>query len=114
MLSISFNLVGRYYYNDSSWNFFLEFFSTAEGANGTRNYDEFYDRAAKGTLPAFSFMIPRIGANKTTGEGSNDDHPCHDVRLGEKLLKDTYEAVRAGPGWNKTLLFTRTTTRYAT
>ena len=27
------------------------------------------------------------------------------VRLGEKLLKDTYEAVRAGPGWNKTLLF---------
>ena len=86
-------------------SFFLEYFSTREGAAGTRNYDEFYDRAAKGTLPAFSFMIPRIGGNKTTGEGSNDDHPCHDVRLGEKLLKQTYEAVRAGPGWNKTLLF---------
>ena len=27
---------------------------------------------------------------------------CHDVRLGEKLLKQTYEAVRAGPGWNET------------
>ena len=84
---------------------FLEYFSTPEGAAGTRSYDEFYDRAAKGTLPAFSFVIPRIGGNKTTGEGSNDDHPCHDVRLGEKLIKQTYEAVRAGPGWNRTMLF---------
>ena len=50
-------------------------------------------------------VIPRIGANATSGEGPNDDHPCHDVRLGEKLLKQTYEALRAGPGWNRTLLF---------
>jgi len=94
----------RYYYNDSSWNYFLKFFSTPEGAAGTVNYDEFYDRAAKGTLPAFSFVLPRQGGNATTGEGANDDHPCHDIRLGEKLIKETYEALRAGPGWNKTLL----------
>ena len=94
----------RYYYNDSAWNSFLTFFGTPEGAAGTVTYDEFYDRAAKGTLPNFSFILPREGTNETTGEGSNDDHPCHDIALGEKLIKETYEALRAGPGWNKTLL----------
>ena len=95
----------RYYYNDSAWNFFVEWFSTPEGAAGVVGYDEFYDRASKGTLPAYSWVLPRQGTNKTSGDGPNDDHPCHDVRLGERLLKDTYEAVRAGPGWNNTLMF---------
>lgn len=94
----------RYYYNDSAWNYFLEFFNTPPGAQGMSTYDEFYDRAQKGTLPAFSWVLPRQGENKTTGQGSNDDHPCHDVALGERLIKDTYEAVRASPAWNKTLL----------
>ena len=49
--------------------------------------------------------MPRQGANETTGQGSNDDHPCHDIALGELLIKQTYEALRAGPAWNKTLLF---------
>ena len=35
---------------------------------------------------------------------SSTDHPCHDVSKGERLLKDIYEAVRAGPSWSKTLL----------
>jgi hypothetical protein len=88
-----------------SWVYFVEYFNTKEGADGIQRYDEFYHRARTGTLPAYSWILPREGANATTGEGSNDDHPCHDIRLGEKLLKDTYEALRAGPGWNKTLLF---------
>jgi len=94
----------RYYYNDTSWNYFLEWFSTKEGAAGVVGYDEFYDRAAKGTLPAFSFVLPREGTNATTGQGSNDDHPCHDIALGELLIKQTYEAVRASPAWNRTLM----------
>lgn len=27
-----------------------------------------------------------------------------DVALGERLQKDIYEALRAGPGWNRTML----------
>jgi hypothetical protein len=27
-----------------------------------------------------------------------------DVRGGEQIVKDVYESVRAGPGWNKTML----------
>lgn len=56
----------------------------------------FYQQAANGTLPALSWVLPPIQAC---------DHPCHDIAKGERLLKDVYEAVRAGPGWNRTLLF---------
>ena len=98
------NKTWAYYYNDSAWNSFLEFFHTKEGQAGMLGYDTFYDQARKGTLPSFSWILPRQGHNKTTGQGSNDDHPCHDIALGERLLKDTYEAVRAGPGWEKTVM----------
>jgi hypothetical protein len=35
---------------------------------------------------------------------SVDRHPDHDVSLGERLMKDVYEALRNGPAWNDTLL----------
>jgi phospholipase C len=56
----------------------------------------FYQRAANGSLPQLSWLLPPLQAC---------DHPCYDVAKGERLLKDVYEALRAGPGWNKTLLF---------
>ena len=55
----------------------------------------FYQQAATGTLPALSWMMPPAEAC---------DHPCHDMAKGDRLLKDVYEAVRAGPSWNRTLL----------
>ncbi|KAG8465110.1 hypothetical protein KFE25_012473 [Diacronema lutheri] len=58
-----------------------------------------FARAAAGTLPALSWVVPRGG-----GERPNDDHPCHDLALGEELLKSVYESVRAGPGWERTVL----------
>jgi len=93
-----------YFYNDSAWNDFIDFFNTPEGKAGMRPYDEFFAQARDGTLPHYSWVLPRQGKNKTTGEGANDEHPCNDIALGERLLKDTYEALRAGKGWNKTLL----------
>lgn len=54
----------------------------------------FYEQAAAGTLPAFSWFSPSLQAC---------DHPCHDIAKGERLLKDVYEALRAGPAWNRTL-----------
>ena len=64
-------------------------------------YPDFFGAAYNGTLPALSWVTP--GTDPRTG-GSNSDHPCHDVALGERLQKDIYEALRAGPKWNKTLL----------
>lgn len=56
----------------------------------------FYDAAADGSLPAFSWLMPPDQAC---------DHPCHDMAKGERYVKDIYEALRAGPKWNKTLFF---------
>uniref|UniRef100_A0A0G4F4P6 Uncharacterized protein n=1 Tax=Chromera velia CCMP2878 TaxID=1169474 RepID=A0A0G4F4P6_9ALVE len=91
------------YYNDSAWNTFIDWFETPRGQRGMHTYDTFYHAASTGSLPNFSWIVPRQGRNSTSGDGSNDDHPCHDVALGERLLKDTYEALRSGPGWNRTL-----------
>jgi phospholipase C len=60
-----------------------------------RSQTEFFHRASEGSLPALSWMIPPEEAC---------DHPCFDVAKGDRWLKDVYEAVRAGPGWEKTLV----------
>ena len=59
-----------------------------------RSQSTFYEQAAKGSLPAFSWVSPNIEAC---------DHPCHDIAKGERQLKDIYEALRAGPKWDKTM-----------
>ena len=59
------------------------------------SYSTFFAQAANGTLPSFSWIAPNQ---------SYCDHPCQDVAKGERLTKDIYEALRAGPGWEKTLL----------
>ena len=41
---------------------------------------------AAGVLPAFSWVNPRWFVNETSGEGASDQHPDHDVRLGEVAL----------------------------
>ncbi|MGA8428694.1 MAG: alkaline phosphatase family protein [Candidatus Sulfotelmatobacter sp.] len=62
------------------------------------HFRDFQTRAAAGTLPAYSFLEPSWGSN------GNSQHPNYDVSLGEKLIHDTYYAVRNGKSWNDTLL----------
>jgi len=62
------------------------------------HFRDFQHRAADGTLPAYCFLEPDWGS---TG---NSQHPNYDVALGEKLIRDVYDAVRTGPGWKETLL----------
>ena len=92
-------------YNDSITDTFMEAFASHETRSRTHTMDRFFADAAKGTLPALTWIDPRQGINKTLGDlgGPNSDHPsCCDVALGERLRKDIYEALRAGPGWNHT------------
>jgi phospholipase C len=63
-------------------------------------YDEFKADAAKGNLPAYSFIEPRYFPDL---KPANDEHPPHDVQLGEQLIAEVYNALRSGPGWNETL-----------
>jgi phospholipase C len=62
------------------------------------HFRDFQQRAAAGTLPAYTFLEPSFGAS------GNSQHPNYDVSLGEQLMHDTYYALRNGPGWNDTLL----------
>ena len=53
-----------------------------------RSHSTFYEQAASGTLPAFSWLSP---------SWQSCDHPCNDMAKGERQLKDAYEALCAGP-----------------
>ncbi|KAK6927087.1 Phosphoesterase [Dillenia turbinata] len=35
---------------------------------------------------------------------ANDDHPSHDVAMGQKFVKEVYEILRASPQWNEMAL----------
>ncbi len=64
---------------------------------------EFAQQAAAGSLPTYSFICPQMNEG-TDGSQPNSQHAPYDVRLGENLIADVYEAVRNSPLWQKTLL----------
>ena len=72
----------------------------------SRMYERFEDAFVRdcrdGRLPQYSFIEPRY-----FNEGSdraNDQHPIHGVVLGDQLIADVYEAMRASPNWETSLL----------
>lgn len=67
-------------------------------------FSQFLVDCEAGVLPAYSFIEPNYFANVFTGTPPNDQHPPHDIRHGEKLIADVYNAVRASACWEKTLL----------
>jgi phospholipase C len=64
-------------------------------------FEQFLADAKAGALPNYSFIEPRYFADAAL---PSDQHPPHDVTLGEQLIAAVYNAVRAGPGWAKTML----------
>ncbi|MGZ4777471.1 MAG: alkaline phosphatase family protein [Oryzihumus sp.] len=89
---------GKYYFSD------VPFTALWYGAHAdiSVHFAEFLTDAATGTLPAVSFVDPRF-QDEASGT-SNDDHPHADVRAGQDFLNQVYDAVRNGPGWDKTVL----------
>lgn len=65
---------------------------------------EFTDDAADGTLPNYSFIEPRYFASRMLNLTPNDAHPPHNVAYAEQLIAAVYNAVRASPAWERTLL----------
>ncbi|HEX3844171.1 MAG TPA: alkaline phosphatase family protein [Steroidobacteraceae bacterium] len=68
-----------------------------------RHFNEFARDAAAGHLPAYAFLEPRYFPDAALGM-PNDQHPPHDVVFGEQLIATVYNAVRASPLWESTLL----------
>ncbi|MCC6999103.1 MAG: alkaline phosphatase family protein [Deltaproteobacteria bacterium] len=65
---------------------------------GLRKIERFFSDAAAGTLPRFSIIDPAFA-----GDGANDDHPDHDIRLGQALIASIHAALAASPQWERML-----------
>jgi phospholipase C len=68
-----------------------------------RFFSQFLADAGDGALPNYSFIEPRYFPDLSLGV-PNDQHPPHDVSVGERLIAQVYNAVRGSPLWKKSLL----------
>lgn len=59
-----------------------------------------YDDLAAGDMPDYTWIEPAYFDGP--GQAAADQHPAHDVSVGDQLIKDIYEAVRSSPIWNET------------
>lgn len=73
---------------------------TQNQASFIEGIDQFKKDARAGKLPAFSFLEPAWIATS----GTTSYHPGADLVPGETALNEIYDALRAGPDWNETLL----------
>jgi phospholipase C len=91
------------------WAFFFvdqsdsDSFPALKGRTNIQSLDAFYQAAKAGTLPSYSFLCPQMLDGKD-GSKPNSQHAPYDVRLGELLMADVYEALRNGPLWNSSVL----------
>jgi len=87
-------ITGTNYYSDVAW---------ASGGygkvTGLSAIENFFEHAGAGNLPPFSIVDPSFA-----GGGANDDHPDHDIRLGQALIASVAAAVAQSPQWKRSLL----------
>src|SRR5579859_1174626 len=63
---------------------------------------QFFNDLTQGTLPNYSFIEPQY-FNTPLGQAT-DQHPPHDIRLGEALLGHIYNSLLASTYWQDSLL----------
>jgi phospholipase C len=84
---------GRNYFSDVAW---------ATGGygklTGLATIERFFEDAAAGSLPPFAIIDPAF-----VGGGANDDHPDHDIRLGQALIGSIVAALGQSPQWSRCL-----------
>jgi phospholipase C len=84
---------GTNYYHDVAW---------ATGGygklGGLAGISRFFEDAEAGNLPPFSIIDPAF-----FGGGANDDHPDHDIRMGQALIGSVVAALGQSPQWNRCL-----------
>lgn len=69
-----------------------------------RLYDTFAADARAGNLPNYTFIVPQFFSSQA-GQPVNSMHAPQDLRPGDLLVADTYDAVRSNDvAWQKTLL----------
>ncbi len=87
-----------YYYDLADSN---QFNWVRKQIDNIRTFDTFFKQVAGDDLPTYSFLCPRYV--NTSQERANSEHAPEDVRYGEYLIADVYEALRASKNWESTL-----------
>ena len=64
---------------------------------------DYYERAAAGTLPALSFVDPAFAGEEQGTSG--DEHPHGDVRVGQAFVSDVVHAFMESPQYKRGALF---------
>ncbi|HEY5937730.1 MAG TPA: alkaline phosphatase family protein [Kofleriaceae bacterium] len=86
-------VTGTNYFSDVAW---------ATGGygklTGLASIERFFEDAAAGNLPPFSIIDPSF-----VGGGANDDHPDHDILLGQALIGSIVAALGQSPQWRRCL-----------
>jgi hypothetical protein len=67
-----------------------------------KRFDKFYTDLEKGDMAAYTFIEPRFISFHQWK--ATDQHPPHDVRLGEYLIAEVYDSLRSSQFWEKSLL----------
>ena len=75
------------------------------GVGWTGRIEEFYGRAATGTLPNITFVDPPFRDGGGGNGVSADDHPHGDIRLGQAFMSDVVHAFMESPQWRRGALF---------
>jgi phospholipase C len=89
----------RYFYTDIPIS---ALWGTA-GLSRSGQVQEYYERAAAGTLPALSFIDPAFqGEDQGT---SGDEHPLADIRVGQAFVADIVHAFLSSPQYKRGALF---------
>jgi phospholipase C len=71
---------------------------------GLDTHSSFLDDCARGKLRQVSWIDPNFADLHVLHPNSNDDHPPADVRAGQDLVLEVYEALAHSPNWENTLL----------
>jgi phospholipase C len=89
---------------DNQFNEVLEFSNINKQQNNFRRFETDFEADMKaGKFPNYSFIVPRY---KSSADGpANSQHAPDDVRYGDNLIADVYEALRRNDStWSKTVL----------
>ena len=88
--------ISNVYYNAG-----LPFAFSYGKTEGFGTMSDFFEAAAKGTLPSFSMVDPVFTFGENIG---TDDHPPCDPMLGQAFIASVYAALAQSPAWDNTLL----------
>ncbi|KAF8394932.1 hypothetical protein HHK36_018871 [Tetracentron sinense] len=91
------------YYQNIPTTLFFKNLRKLKHVNRFQSYKTKFKLHAKlGKLPNYAMIEQRYFDVELFP--ANDDHPSHDVAVGQKFVKEVYETLRSSPQWNETAM----------